>query len=181
MEEIEFEQVDSASAGAVGEPGSRVFLIQGRKLGELVSVLVEKQQVELLAEQSIEFLDSLIQDFPENGVTTPEEFDRAGELVDQEPLFRAQSIGLIFDPETKLVTLELRESQANERMNIDTFGMGIPAEFEDNERVLRMSMTRTQLRAMAVKGTEAVNSGREICPLCQNPMNVTGHICPRLN
>src|SRR4051812_39226740 len=109
MEEIEFDPVDSASAGAIGEPGKRIFMIQGRKENSLVGVVVEKQQIELLSAQSLEFLDSLNEEFPEEHVATPYEFEIAGAIVPVEPIFRAQSMGLIFDPESRLITLELRE------------------------------------------------------------------------
>lgn len=181
MEEIEFDPVDSASAGALGEPGKRVFMIQGRKQNDLVGILVEKQQIETLANQSIEFLDSLSQEFPEETVATPNDFDMAGALEPIEPMFRAQSMGLLFDPESRLVTLELRELPLDEDDIADEFGFATPPPARYDERVIRLTMTRTQLRAMAVRGSESVNAGREPCPLCQNPMDVSGHICPRLN
>lgn len=179
MEEIELDPVDSASAGAIGEPGKRIFMIQGRKQDALVGVVVEKQQVELLSAQSIEFLDSLNEEFPEETVATPYEFEVAGAVVPVEPIFRAQSMGLIFDPDRKLITLELRELPLEEID--DEIDFHNSPEVHDDEHVLRLTMTRTQLRAMAVRGNESVGAGREPCPLCQNPMDVTGHICPRLN
>ncbi len=181
MEEIEVDPVDSASAGAIGEPGKRTFLIQGRKENTLVGVLVEKQQVELLAHQSIEFLDSLNKEFPEEEIATPLDFELAGAIEPIEPMFRAQSMGLIFDPERQLITLELRELPLEEDFINDSSDQIAPLEARQDEHVLRLTMTRTQLRAMAVRGTESVIAGREPCPLCQNPMDLTGHICPRLN
>lgn len=180
MEEIEFDPVDSASAGAIGEPGKRIFMIQGRKENSLVGVVVEKQQIELLSAQSLEFLDSLNEEFPEESVATPYEFEVAGDVVPVEPIFRAQSMGLIFDPDRKLVTLELRELPFEENEEGVNDFLSAPMAHED-EHVLRLTMTRSQLRAMAVRGTESVSAGREPCPLCQNPMDPTGHICPRLN
>jgi len=181
MEEIEFDPVDSASAGAIGDPGKRIFMIQGRKQDDLVGILVEKQQIETLANQSIEFLDSLSKEFPEEIVATPNDFDLAGALEPIEPMFRAQSMGLIFDPDSQLVTLELRELPLDESEIADEYDFARPPPAREDEKVVRFTMTRTQLRAMAVRGTESVNAGREPCPLCQNPMNLSGHICPRLN
>jgi uncharacterized repeat protein (TIGR03847 family) len=177
MEELEIELVDSASAGAIGEPGHRVFMIQGHKNNVRVGVVVEKQQVELLANQSLEFLGSLQNEFPEEDVTLPDEFDAAGQVVPLEPIFRAQSMGLIFDPDTMLVTLELRELPFDESETI----IDLTQVNHDKEKILRLTMTRNQLRALAVRGTESVNAGREPCPLCQSPMDPMGHVCPRLN
>ena len=48
--------VDRITADAIGEPGARVFYIQARAGVELVTVIVEKQQVQLLAASVLELL-----------------------------------------------------------------------------------------------------------------------------
>src|SRR5881394_2692253 len=63
---IEFDPVDALGAGAFGQPGERVFLIQARKGEAVLSVLVEKEQVALLATEASQFLDRLAEDFPED-------------------------------------------------------------------------------------------------------------------
>lgn len=176
MEPIEFDPVDYASAGALGEPGNRVFMIQGTKENARVAVVVEKQQVEQLSQQSLEFLDAISLDFPLEEIATPIDFDHAGDICEVEPIFRARSMGLVFDPDTQLVTLELREHPFEE----DDFGDIVEPVSED-ENIVRFTMTRTQLRALAVRGNESVGAGRDPCPLCQGPMDLSGHICPRLN
>ena len=45
----------------------------------------------------------------------------------------------------------------------------------------RIYATRPQVRAMAAKGAEAVAAGRPLCPLCDMPMDPSGHRCPRWN
>ena len=52
---IEFDPVDSLSAGAFGVPGERTFRIQARKGQATLSVLVEKEQVALLAVEAEQF------------------------------------------------------------------------------------------------------------------------------
>ena len=54
--DIDLDPVDRITAGAVGDPGDRVFYLQGRKADQLVTILVEKQQVQLLAASVIEIL-----------------------------------------------------------------------------------------------------------------------------
>ena len=49
---IEFDPVDAIGAGAFGEPGARTFVIQARKGAAMLSVLVEKEQVALLANEA---------------------------------------------------------------------------------------------------------------------------------
>ena len=49
--------VDHITADAVGEPGDRTFYIQARAGKEVVTVIVEKQQVQLLAASVLELLE----------------------------------------------------------------------------------------------------------------------------
>ena len=51
--------VDRITADAVGEPGSRTFYLQARTATELVTLIVEKQQVELLAASVLDLLASI--------------------------------------------------------------------------------------------------------------------------
>jgi len=69
--EIEFDPVDSIAAGAVGEPGQRAFYIQAEKDGQVLSVLVEKQQVAMLADRVRLLLDQVETQFPDAGAETP--------------------------------------------------------------------------------------------------------------
>ena len=51
--------VDRITADAIGEPGARVFYLQARAGVELVTVIVEKQQVQLLAASVLELLEDV--------------------------------------------------------------------------------------------------------------------------
>jgi uncharacterized repeat protein (TIGR03847 family) len=46
---------------------------------------------------------------------------------------------------------------------------------------VRLTVTRAQLRVLAHHGAQVVARGRPLCPLCGNPLDPTGHICPALN
>ena len=63
--ELEFEHADGLSTGAVGRPGQRAFYIQARQDGTQLTVLLEKEQVAMLAREATEFLDRLSDEFPE--------------------------------------------------------------------------------------------------------------------
>jgi len=196
LPEIEFDPVDSIAAGAVGEPGQRAFYIQAEKDGTVLSVLVEKQQVAMLAERVQLLLDQVEAQFPEEGDDpagglAPD----AGELRgDPVPLFRAVAIGIGFDPSRRLVVLELHErpladedddededeDEADEGDEFDE--PGLVAEAGDEEGYLaRLYCTAAQARAMASRGSAAVEGGRPPCPLCGGPLDPSGHVCPRLN
>jgi uncharacterized repeat protein (TIGR03847 family) len=176
---IELDDVDALGTGAVGEPGQRAFYIQARTEGAQLTVLVEKEQVALLAREAVAFLDRIADDFPELPVSVPE---AAAQLREPTvPLFRARLIGLGFDPERELVLIELRERSADE--DDDEAAAPPPAPADDDEAgyVARIYATRAQVRAMAARGVDAVAGGRPPCPLCEQPMDPSGHVCPRWN
>jgi uncharacterized repeat protein (TIGR03847 family) len=183
-ESIELDRVDRLGAGAVGEPGQREFFIQARSASTQLTVLVEKEQVALLATEAVSFLDRIADDFPEDEVN-PVSPARAGGLEEPTvPLFRARLIGLGFDPERELVLLELREraeSDDTEEDVEDPAESADPPEPDEPGWIARIYATRSQVRAMAARGAAAVAAGRPACPLCDMPMDPSGHRCPRWN
>ena len=52
-----FDPPDRFVAGTVGEPGQRTFFIQARKAGQVVSVVLEKVQVAVLANRLNQLLE----------------------------------------------------------------------------------------------------------------------------
>ncbi len=169
---IELDDVDGLGAGAVGAPGQRAFYIQARTEHTQLTVLVEKEQVDLLSTEAVAFLDKIADKYPELPFDLPQTQSTLREPT--VPLFRARLIGLGFDPERELVLLELRERSEEEEEVAD--------ESEDDEGyVARIYATRAQVRAMAARGAEAVAGGRPPCPLCEQPMDPSGHRCPRWN
>lgn len=169
---IELDPVDTLGAGAIGQPGERSFFIQAGKDGARLTVLVEKEQVALLATEAVAFLDRLADDFPDEGA----EPDASEADVHEPaiPLFRARMIGIGFEPDRRLVLLELREN-SDEEEDEDV------ADEDDDGFVARIYATRSQVRAMAARGAAAVAAGRPTCPLCEQPMDPSGHRCPRWN
>jgi uncharacterized repeat protein (TIGR03847 family) len=171
---IELDDVDGLGAGAVGEPGQRAFYIQARTEQTQLTVLVEKEQVALLAAEAVAFLDKIADDYPELPFDIPSTQSVLREPT--VPLFRARLIGLGFDPERELVLLELRERAEDEDEE-----EAVEVAEDDDGYVARIYATRAQVRAMAARGIEAVAGGRPPCPLCEQPMDPSGHRCPRWN
>lgn len=169
MNIIDLESVHQLTAGAIGEPGQRTFLIQAADSERTVTVLVEKEQVRIFAAEALALLDRLESEFP--GFAPPvESIDKAGaEVSDLEPAFRARAIGIGFDTNRRLVLIELRERGPDDE------------EASDEDFVVRILATPAQVRVMAEGGTDAVGAGRPLCSLCSLPMDPEGHICPRWN
>lgn len=174
---IELDDVDGLGTGAVGEPGRRAFYIQARTEHTQLTVLVEKEQVDLLSTEAVAFLDKIAHQYPELPFDLPPTQSTLHEPT--VPLFRARLIGLGFDPERELVLIELRE-HSDEQDEQDEEGKAVDDE-NDEGYVARIYATRAQVRAMAARGAEAVAGGRPPCPLCEQPMDPTGHRCPRWN
>ena len=69
--------------------------------------------------------------------------------------------------------------------DIDGFVAGyvVPVEAEEEEGAARatMNVTRAQAAAFAIEGERLVEAGRPSCPFCGYPLDVRGHVCPKMN
>lgn len=174
---IELDPVDRITTGAIGPPGERVFYLQGRQSQRLVTVSVEKQQVELL---SASLVDILARAGKETGQGPPEE-----EMDLEEPLlpeWRAGRLSIGYDEDRDLILLECEEYVAA-RDEEEEEGEGAPAAAatEGDPGRVRFWTTREQALALARHGAAVASAGRPKCELCGNPMDPEGHVCPALN
>ncbi|MGZ4626089.1 MAG: DUF3090 family protein, partial [Kineosporiaceae bacterium] len=71
---------------------------------------------------------------------------------------------------------------------VECFAEGVPVdegEDEDDEEadgaVLRVSISGASARAFTKRAMAVVAAGRPPCPFCTNPLDPSGHICPRAN
>ena len=179
-EVLEFDDVEAIGAGAIGPPGRREFFLQARRPGTQLTVLLEKEQVAMLAREALDFLDRLAEEFPEEPGEDGAVMEMAADLREPTvPLFRVRVIGIGFDPRRRRVLLELREYPESDTAEI---GDDEEPDFStDDGYVARVYATRAQVRAMCQRGELAVAAGRPPCPLCFGPLDPDGHICPRWN
>ena len=171
---IELDPVDRITAGAVGEPGQRVFYLQGRQSERLVTILVEKQQVELLSASLVEIL---ARSGKETGPGPTEE-----EMGLEEPVipeWRAGRLSVGYDEDRDLVLLECEEIAADGEEDDEEEDEPLPP-LDEPARV-RFWATREQVLALARHGAQVAAAGRPRCELCGNPIDPGGHICPALN
>ena len=101
---MELEHVDRITAGAVGEPGERTFFLQAREGDRLVTILVEKEQVELLGTSILEILATVGR---ETGEGPPS--DELGLEPPLEPLWRAGRLSIGYAEERDRMLLEIEE------------------------------------------------------------------------
>lgn len=165
---IELDPVDRITAGAVGEPGQRVFYLQGRQDDRLVTVLVEKQQVELLSSSLIEVLARTGKETGEG--PGEEEMDLEDPVV---PEWRAGRLSIGYDESRDLVLLEMEEYVAEDEEDEE--------EASGDAGRIRFWATREQALALARHGAAVCAAGRPRCEICGNPIDPEGHICPALN
>jgi len=166
---MELDPVDKITTGAVGEPGQRMFFLQARSGERLVTVLVEKQQVELLWASILEILSTLDE---ETGEGPPEEeLELEAPL---EPIWRAGRLSIGYAEARDRMLLELEELLPEEEGDEGT------AEDREPDR-LRLWATREQMLALSRHGAAVAARGRPRCRFCGNPIDPEGHTCPAMN
>jgi uncharacterized repeat protein (TIGR03847 family) len=176
-----FDPPERFVAGTVGQPGERTFFLQARDGRRVVSIVLEKVQVAVLADRLAELLSEL----ERRGVATAGEVAVAPAETDTGPLdeplneaFRAGSLTLGWDGESERVLVEARaQSDDGEEIDPDEDD----DEDEDGPDLLRVRLTADAARSFVVRAARIVASGRPPCPLCGAPLDPQGHICPRRN
>jgi uncharacterized repeat protein (TIGR03847 family) len=165
--------------GTIGEPGQRTFFLQASAGGRVVSVALEKVQVAVLADR----LGALLLELDRRGIAPAGVEPAAGEDTSplDEPLneaFRAGALTLGWDGDAERVLVEARaESEDGEPIDPDEDD----DEDEDGPDLLRVRMTADAARSFVERAVRVVASGRPPCPLCGEPLDPTGHLCPRRN
>jgi len=182
---IELDPVDRMTAGAVGAPGSRVFYLQARQGDRVITLMVEKQQVQLLAASIVEILARVGK---ETGEGPPEEQMALDEPI--LPEWRAGRLTVGYHEERDLVMLEAEEllpedeEGQQEGSDLPEPEPPVPAEPFETEREaerVRFWATREQMLSLARHGALVCAAGRPRCPLCGNPLEPEGHQCPALS
>jgi uncharacterized repeat protein (TIGR03847 family) len=168
-EELELNPVDHITTDAIGQPGKRVFYLQGWQGNRNITLIVEKFQIQSLAVGVEQFMAEISTKFPD---LPPAETDFIEERMHihppVDPQFRVGELGLGYDAENDLVVLIARQ--------IVEEG-GDP----DEASVVRFWCTRSQLQALSRWGLEVAARGRPLCPQCGEPMDPEGHFCPKKN
>ncbi len=175
-----FDPPERFVAGTVGQPGDRTFFLQARDGPRVVSVVMEKVQVAVLAER----LGELVAELERRGVaeaaladaTFPDDSAPLDEPLNE--AFRAGSLTLGWDGGAGRVLVEARaQSEDGEVIDPDEDD----DEDEDGPDLLRVRISLDAARSFVARAGRVVAAGRPPCPLCGNPLDPQGHICPRQN
>jgi uncharacterized repeat protein (TIGR03847 family) len=172
-----FDQPDRFVAGAIGHPGGRTFYLQAREGERIVSVLLEKVQVALLAER----LTHLLAEVRERGADVPQEPPPAE--LDTAPLdepinemFRVGTMAIVWDGDDESIVIEAAAVREDDATG-EAAGIDADAELD----VVRVHLDPRRALAFAQRALEVVAAGRPPCPFCGQPLNPEGHVCARRN
>ncbi|QKE84785.1 DUF3090 family protein [Arthrobacter sp. NEB 688] len=160
-----FDPPERFVAGTVGPPGGRTFFLQARGGGRVVSVSLEKVQVTALADRVNDLLDA----HAEGAATEPlgdGDTDPLEAPIEDE--FRVDTLALAWDTERRVLVIECHDADPEETE-------------EDALETLRVVLDPVAARAFARRCGKVLSAGRPACPFCGQPLDPTGHICPRAN
>ncbi len=150
---------DRITFGVIGPVGERVFYLQSRTGGAVLTLKLEKQQVGALSER----LGALLHDLERPGELPEEDMLELDDFVEAQ--WAVGVLGLAYDPSIDRVVLLADELVAEGEVG----------------RQAQFVLTREQAGALAIRGTRLVQAGRPPCPLCGFPLDPRGHACPRTN
>ena len=186
-----YDAPDRFVAGTVGQPGERTFFLQAREGNRITSVACEKQQVSVLAEH----LDRVLDEVVRRGVAGSGTSVGTGRAKDVDPLdapiseeFRVGTMTIAWDPSIDRIVIELFSNvdrDADESDEPETgAGAGTSADLDDEveaDEVFVVKITGSYAREFVTRAQALVAAGRPPCPFCLQPIEPTGHICPRAN
>ena len=162
--EIDWDDTDGFTAGAVGSLGRRVFFLQARRSGQVVSLKVEKQQVAGLAN----FLDGLMADLPPSDEGTLEVIDANVRFEDPgEADWVVGSLGVTYQQSTDRLVLIAEE---------------LLRDSDEPPAQARFPMQREMVVCFIARARQLVAAGRPPCDWCGAPLETSaGGWCPCAN
>jgi uncharacterized repeat protein (TIGR03847 family) len=185
-----YDSPDRFVAGTVGQPGERTFFLQAREGNRITSVVVEKQQVSVLAEHLDKVLDEVLR---RSGPTAqvPPAHDKPS---DTGPLdapiteeFRVGTMTIAWDAEINKIVIELFSNVDEDTDDSDPeLSAAAAAALEGNDEVnadevFVVKISPSYARDFVARAQALVAAGRPPCPFCLQPLDPNGHICPRAN
>lgn len=150
---------------ALGEPGQRRFRLMAIIDGATHIVWMEKQQLQALGLALEQLLEQLPESGPEVDPTSlPVEFD--DHTSNQ---FRAGRMELGYDERRDRIVVAAHDIQQDDDIT------------ESGRPEFACRLTRAQAREISADAATVAAAGRPRCPMCGQPMNPGGHVCPQMN
>ena len=178
-----FDPPERFVAGTVGPPGQRTFFLQARSGTRVVSVALEKQQVQALAERVDELLDEVMAGQVGEAIVPAvaplglEDSDPLEQPIEEE--FRAGTMTLSWDPSDERVVIEV--FPYTEAAVVAPDQLDEDFEEPEPEEVFLVRIPAGPARAFVKRAEQVLEAGRPSCPFCGNPIDPDGHLCVRAN
>lgn len=168
---IELNPTNLITVDAIGKPGDRIFYLQGKNSEQVITLLVEKYQIQTLALAIENLMTELRDKMPDLAEASPNYIEEEMTLEPPlDPLFRVGELSLGYEPDQDLLVLIAKE---------------IPLEDPDVKAedlsVARFWCTRSQLWALGRWGIELSSRGRPVWPSTGEPILPPGQFSPKNN
>lgn len=169
---LDLKPVTHLTVDAIGQPGERVFYLQGRNEDQVITLLVEKFQIQTLALAVENLMSELREKTPDLTDASPA-YEEEEMTLDPplDPLFRVGELSLGYDPEQDLMVLIAKEVPVGLSEESD----------EESLSEIRFWCTRSQLWAMSRWGIELASRGRPVWPSTGEPILPPGEFSPKNN
>jgi len=143
--------VDSFTTGTVGPKGQRTFYLQATSQGTVVSLKLEKQQVQAMADH----LANLLEDLPE---ISARDWTSAPDLIEPiTAMWAIGAMGAMYDSSTDAVVVMAEEIVEDPDV--------------EDAATATFRMDRGQTLAFIERANEVVDAGRPPCMWCSRPLN----------
>jgi uncharacterized repeat protein (TIGR03847 family) len=174
---LRFDQPERFTVGTVGQPGERTFFIQAQSGTRLISVSLEKTQVQALADRLLYTIRDIKQNNPSIGFSRlPKDDAPLSTPIEEE--FRVGVIGIAFDAENGLIQVDMQA--INENSDQDPQFIDVD-DLTGEQDILRVLITPSEADRFSKRAFIVVGAGRQPCPFCGGPIDIKGHLCPRSN
>jgi uncharacterized repeat protein (TIGR03847 family) len=169
-ESYHFDDARAMQAVTVGPPGQRTFFLQlcgnePMQRGVWVNLKLEKQQVAALADH----LDELLVD-----LSPTVEMHTVEAHPPEQVAWAVGALGAAYDQTEDRVIVVAEEL-------VETDEDGEPILDDEGQGMLTVRLTRSQVRVFIDGARDLIARGRPDCPWCGRPMDLSGHLCPRMN
>ena len=184
---IDFDTPDRFATGTVGEAGDRTFFLQARQGPRMTTVMLEKEQVAVLADRVLAVIDEV-----ERRGLAAIDAGPAG-YIDERPLeqpldeaFRVGTMVIAWDEDVDRLVVEARsisvEAGAGEAAlppDEELEDEDIPDDAPIGPDVLRVHLTPYMAQQFARRANSVVAGGLPTCPSCGVVLERHGHFCSR--
>ncbi len=165
---FDFKTPDRFVADTVGDPGARTFYLQARQGGALVTLGLEKVHLAALVGRLAGLLDAV-------DLTDGAERDDAPLETPVVEAFRVGAISLAWDEEDNRVVIEAQPVGGD-----GAFRLAADDDLSGPD-LLRVRIEPARARDFVRRAAGLVAAGRPSCPFCGQPLESSGHFCPRTN